>query len=59
MIVVNGSDKEQTIDFSSYSEMLSSKSKLIDLMNDDEITLSKNSKMEIEPLSSKIFLIEK
>ncbi|MEP0862477.1 MAG: cyclomaltodextrinase N-terminal domain-containing protein [Ignavibacterium sp.] len=59
MIVVNGSDKEQTIDFSSYSEILSSKSKLIDLMNDDEIILSKNSKMEIEPLSSKIFLIEK
>ncbi|GIV46109.1 MAG: neopullulanase SusA [Ignavibacterium sp.] len=59
MIVVNGSDKEQTIDFSSYSERLSSKSKLIDLMNDDEIILSKNSKMEIEPLSSKIFLIEK
>lgn len=59
MIVVNGSDKEQTIDFSSYNEMLSTKSKLIDLMNDDEIILSKNSKMEIEPLSSKIFLIEK
>lgn len=59
MIVINGSDKEQTIDFSSYSEMLSTKSKLIDLMIDDEIVLSENSKLEIEPLSSKIFLIEK
>lgn len=59
MIVVNGSDKEQTIDFSSYSEMLSTKSKLIDLMIDEKIVLSENSKMEIEPLSSKIFLIEK
>ncbi|AFH49447.1 Alpha-amylase [Ignavibacterium album JCM 16511] len=59
MIVVNGSDKKQTIDFTSYSEMLSTKSKLIDLMNDYEIIFSNNSKMEIEPLSSKIFLIEK
>lgn len=59
MIVVNGSEKEQIIEFSSYSEMLTGKKKLIDIFNDDEIELSKSNSVKINPLSSAIYLLEK
>lgn len=59
MVVVNGSDKEQIIKFTSYKEMLTSGKKLIDLINDEELSLTKTDSLKINPLSSRIFLIEK
>lgn len=59
MIVVNGSEKEQTIEFSSYQEMLTGTKTLINLFNNDEIELSKNNSIKISPLSSAIYLLEK
>ncbi|MFN3694022.1 MAG: alpha-amylase family glycosyl hydrolase [Ignavibacterium sp.] len=59
MIVINGSEKEQTIKFSSYQEMLAGTKTLINLFNNDEIELSKNNSIKISPLSSAIYLLEK
>lgn len=59
MIFVNGSEKNQTIKLSSFREMLPESGKLINLMNDEEILFSNNDSFEINPLSSKIFLIAK
>lgn len=59
MIIINGSEKEQTIEFSSYREMLDDSKKLIDLITDDKIELSKINSIKIHPLSSYIYLIEK
>uniref|UniRef100_A0A7V2ZJE7 Glycosyl hydrolase family 13 catalytic domain-containing protein n=1 Tax=Ignavibacterium album TaxID=591197 RepID=A0A7V2ZJE7_9BACT len=59
MIVVNGSEKNQTIKLSSFREMLPESGKLINLMNDEEILFSNNDSFEINPLSSKIFLLAK
>ncbi|MFN3873236.1 MAG: alpha-amylase family glycosyl hydrolase [Ignavibacterium sp.] len=59
MIVVNGSEKEQTIELSSYSEILTGTKRLIDIINDDEIEISKSNSIKINPLSSVIYLLEK
>lgn len=59
MIVANGSDKEQKINFSDYKEMLLSSKKLIDLLSDDEISLNKESNLSIRPFSTRVFLLEK
>lgn len=59
MVVVNASAEERNIELSSYSEMLSRSKKLINLLNDEEIILSKNKTIKITPLSSKIFFVEK
>lgn len=59
MIVANGSDKEQKINFSDYKEMLSSSKKLIDLLSDIEISLKVERNLLIRPFSTRIFLLEK
>jgi glycosidase len=59
MIVVNGSEKEQKINFSDYKEMLSSSKKLIELLTDEEILLNKENNLSIKPLSTRVFLLEK
>lgn len=59
MIVANGSDKEQKINFSDYKEMLSSSKKLIDLLSDDEISLIKENNLLVRPFSTRVFLLEK
>lgn len=59
MIVANGSDKEQKINFSDYKEMLSSSKKLIDLLSDDEISLNEEVNLSIRPFNTRVFLSEK
>ncbi|MGQ9643960.1 MAG: cyclomaltodextrinase C-terminal domain-containing protein, partial [Ignavibacterium sp.] len=59
MIVANGSDKEQIINFSDYKEMLSSSKKLIDLLSDDEISLNEEVNLSIRPFNTRVFLLEK
>lgn len=59
MIVANGSNKEQKINFSDYKEMLSSSKKLIELLTDKEILLNKENNLSIKPLSTRVFLLEK
>ena len=59
MIVANGSDKEQKINFSDYKEMLSSSKKLIDLLSDNEISLNEEVNLSIRPFNTRVFLLEK
>ncbi|MGQ9798686.1 MAG: alpha-amylase family glycosyl hydrolase [Ignavibacterium sp.] len=59
MIVANGSDKEQIINFSDYKEMLSSSKKLIDLLSDEEILLNEEVNLSIRPFNTRVFLLEK
>jgi len=59
MIVINGSDKQQKINFSDYNEMLSSSRKLIDLFDNEEIQIQNQKSLVVEPFSARIFLVEK
>ena len=59
MIVANGSDREQKINFSDYKEMLSSSKKLIDLLSDNEISLNEEVNLSIRPFNTRVFLLEK
>ncbi len=58
MIVVNGSEKEQVLKLSSYSEMLKDVYEMKELIDDSIFDLNEKKQIIIDSLSTKIFLLK-
>jgi len=57
MIIANGSDKKERVNFLNFKDMLSSSERLVDLITGEEISLIKEKDLFVNPLSTKILLI--
>jgi glycosidase len=59
MVIANGNEEEKVVELKNYSQILDGASSLLNLEDDDSISISENDTITIPKMSAKIFLVEK